>query len=731
MLLNIVFTFIYLQSGVFGINISKKIFIITLLIFAVLITSFALTYNMQLSNFLTLEEADTLNDVERLQNAIYTQQGYLDNMVQDWACWDDTYRFIEDRNQEYINVNLQNETLAGVKVNIMLFINETGSLVYAKSINFSTVEEKPVPEELLKLVESGQLSIKSEDDVIRGYVLLDEAPMFISCHPILTTKYEGPVKGTLVFGKYFDDDVLSSEENTDSSISILRVDEDLPPDFQGKFQQFTEAPDSTIVEPLSKEVIAGYFGLMDISGKSAVIIRTDFPRILYLNNENTLNYMYFFLLLTGLVTGVGVKFALDNFFVSRLIDIDNFVTKVRSEKDLSRRLPLEGNDELYRLSREINGMLSEIELAEQELKSQEREKKVLLDSLNELAIFVDPDFKIIWANKAALEHMKIDLEKAKGMCVKTTPDINGSLFGHMQLEKIFNSGNKESGEFSLENGTYWFVQAIPVTDDSGKIIGILGTFRDITERKAIEKLLQEKQVAEIANRTKSEFLANMSHELRTPLNSIIGFSDLLCDQIYGKLNEKQLKYTNNISKSGKHLLNLINDILDLSKVEAGKMELDYREFELADRLNSVKSLLSPIAARKNIKIEINVNKDLTTICADEARFVQIMYNLVDNAIKFSFENNPVRIEARRKGEFLETTVTDIGIGIKPEDQHKLFQPFSQVAAFSSKKFQGTGLGLSLVKQIVNLHGGYVWFRSKPGEGSTFAFAIPIDGNKKD
>ncbi|WP_048043480.1 CHASE4 domain-containing protein [Methanosarcina mazei] len=731
MLLNIVFTFIYLQSGVFGINISKKIFIITLLIFAVLITSFALTYNMQLSNFLTLEEADTLNDVERLQNAIYTQQGYLDNMVQDWACWDDTYRFIEDRNQEYINVNLQNETLAGVKVNIMLFINETGSLVYAKSINFSKVEEKPVPEELLKLVESGQLSIKSEDDVIRGYVLLDEAPMFISCHPILTTKYEGPVKGTLVFGKYFDDCVLSSEENTDSSISILRVDEDLPPDFQGKFQQIIENPGSTIVEPLSKEVIAGYFGLMDISGKPAVIIRTDFPRILYLNNENTLNYMYFFLLLTGLVTGVGVKFALDNFFVSRLIDIDNFVTKVRSEKDLSRRLPLEGNDELYRLSREINGMLSEIELAEQELKSQEREKKVLLDSLNELTIFVDPDFKIIWANKAALEHMKIDLERAKGMCFKTTPDINGSLFGHMQLEKIFNSGNKESGEFSLENGTYWFVQAIPVTDDSGKIIGILGTFRDITERKAIEKLLQEKQVAEIANRTKSEFLANMSHELRTPLNSIIGFSDLLCDQIYGKLNEKQLKYANNISKSGKHLLNLINDILDLSKVEAGKMELDYREFELTDRLNSVKSLLSPIAARKNIKIEINVDKELTTIYADEARFVQIMYNLVDNAIKFSFENNPVRIEARRKGEFLETTVTDIGIGIKPEDQYKLFQPFSQVAAFSSKKFQGTGLGLSLVKQIVNLHGGYVWFRSIPGEGSTFAFAIPINGNKKD
>ena len=183
------------------------------------------------------------------------------------------------------------------------------------------------------------------------------------------------------------------------------------------------------------------------------------------------------------------------------------------------------------------------------------------------------------------------------MCVKTTPDINGSFSGICSLKRFLIQGIRVR-EFSLENGTYWFVQAVPVTDDSGKIIGILGTFRDITERKAIEKLLQEKQVAEIANRTKSEFLANMSHELRTPLNSIIGFSDLLCDQIYGKLNEKQLKYTNNISKSGKHLLNLINDILDLSKVEAGKMELDYREFELTDRLNSVKSLLSLLQPAK-------------------------------------------------------------------------------------------------------------------------------------
>ena len=716
--------------GVFGIDISKKIFIITILIFAVFTATFMFSYNVQLSNFLKLEQADTLNDVEKIQNVVSTEQNYLDNMVQDWACWDDTYRFIEDQNQGYINTNLQDQTLAGLNVNVMLFVNDTGSLVYEKSIDLETGKEKPVPEELIELIESGVLSTKSEDDDIRGCVLLDEDPMFVSCHPILTTGYEGPMKGTLIFGRYFDSDLLDYfSEITCSSLLMYRVDEDMPFDFQAKAQNLSEFPDMIIVEPFSEEIIAGYFELKDVSGKPAIIMRADFPRDLYLNGEKTLNYMYFFLLLTGLVTGVGVKFALDSFFVSRLVEIDNFVTRVRSEKDLSKRLPLKDNDELYRLSREINGMLNEIDLAEQELKVQEREKKVILDSLNELVIFVNPQLNIIWANKAALEYMHLDLEKAMGMRFKDTPDISGPPVEHLQLEEIFVSGNKESGEFTAKDGNSWFIQAIPVTDDNGKIIGVLETCRDITGRKAAEKFYQEKQIAEIANRTKSEFLANMSHELRTPLNSIIGFSDLLCEQVFGELNEKQLKCASNISRSGKHLLNLINEILDISKVEAGKLELDYNEFELANKLNTIKDLLSSIAGRKNIQIEIDMDSKLTSIRADEDRFVQIMYNLVDNAIKFSCENSSVKIGARIKGDLVEITVKDTGIGIKAENQHKIFKPFSQVDSFSSKKFQGTGLGLSLVKQIVHLHGGYVWFRSSPGEGSTFAFTIPINGDK--
>lgn len=233
-----------------------------------------------------LEQANTLNDVERLQNVVYAEQRYLDKMVQDWSCWDDTYRFIDDRNQEYINVNLQNQTLAGLKVNVMLFVNETGSLVYSKSIDINTEKEKPVPEELIKLVESGKLSTKTEHDVIRGYVLLDENPIYISCHPILTTRYEGPVKGTLIFGRYFDSDLLYYfKESVSSSILMYRADEGMPSDLQERFQNFSEFPDRAIVKPLSEEIIAGYFGLMDISGQPALIMRTDFSRDLYLNSK--------------------------------------------------------------------------------------------------------------------------------------------------------------------------------------------------------------------------------------------------------------------------------------------------------------------------------------------------------------------------------------------------------------------------------------------------------------
>jgi PAS domain S-box-containing protein len=249
-----------------------------------------------------------------------------------------------------------------------------------------------------------------------------------------------------------------------------------------------------------------------------------------------------------------------------------------------------------------------------------------------------------------------------------------------------------------------------VTGQVAVAINNANTYRETQEMAA--ELKSERDKLEItslelaaASRIKSEFLANMSHELRTPLNSIIGFSEILHDGVFGPVNEKQAKYVNNVLVSGKHLLQLINDILDLSKVEAGKIELVYEDFSVSEAINEVMALTASIAAKKCIVVDLSVDEGLTAIHADEGKIKQILYNLLSNAIKFTPEHGSVTVGARQRGAMVEISVTDTGIGISEADQKKLFQPFMQADATTSREYGGTGLGLSLVKKFSELHGG--------------------------
>ena len=247
-----------------------------------------------------------------------------------------------------------------------------------------------------------------------------------------------------------------------------------------------------------------------------------------------------------------------------------------------------------------------------------------------------------------------------------------------------------------------------------------------------EKLEQINDQLERANLHKTQFLANMSHELRTPLNAIIGFSEVLQDQLFGELNERQVRYVNNISSSGRHLLNLVNDVLDLSKVEAGKMELHWEELAVPQCISEVITQLGTLAAKKELALQSEVEPGLDTIVADRSRFRQILYNLVSNAIKFTPQNGRVEIRGRIDCTDLANRmavfeVADTGIGINEDDLEKIFDSFQQVDSSYSRQYQGTGLGLALTRKLVEMHGGKIVVTSEPGVGSTFSFTIPLVG----
>ncbi len=240
-----------------------------------------------------------------------------------------------------------------------------------------------------------------------------------------------------------------------------------------------------------------------------------------------------------------------------------------------------------------------------------------------------------------------------------------------------------------------------------------------------------RMVAEEANRAKSEFLANMSHELRTPLNVIIGFSEMMLKGIAGPLTEKQEEYLKDIHESGEHLLELINDILDLSKVEAGRLELEYEKINIRNIIEESLVFIREKCIKHRIAINIDLDNSVLEMEADRTRLKQVLVNLLTNAAKFTPDGGSITIRTRKEEDnYIEFTVEDTGIGIKKEDIPKLFQPFQQLNTIYNKKQPGTGLGLAICKRIVETHGGRIWVESEPGKGSKFKFTIPIHKNKK-
>ena len=373
----------------------------------------------------------------------------------------------------------------------------------------------------------------------------------------------------------------------------------------------------------------------------------------------------------------------------------------------------------------------------------ERRYRELLDAAPDAIIEADQDGRILTLNAATESSFGYRRDELLGQSVEVlVPDhVRGSHAGRraeyrdhpvtrpMGIGLELLGRRKDGSTFPVE------ISLSPVKSEEG--FRVTAIIRDISRRKEIEDRLQavqakytrelelRNQEIEKATRHKSEFLANMSHELRTPLHTVIGFSELLAEETKGPLNDSQKRFVGHIHRDSQHLLTLINEILDLSKIEAGKLQLRREPLDIAEVLDDALSSIRPQALQKSISIEMSAAGPLR-INGDRLRLKQILYNLLSNAVKFTPDGGRIQIEAEPVNGFARISVNDSGIGIAPQHHESIFDTFHQVGENAIGTREGTGLGLPITRRLVEGHGGRIWLDSEPGKGSRFTFTIPLE-----
>ncbi len=690
-----------------------------------------------------IEERNTGRQVEQAIGALSHIISGLEANTANWASWDDTYAFIEDRNEKYIKSNLVDDTFITMKLNIMVFINSSGDVVFSKAFDLDKEEETEVPRDLLGHLsgDSPLLSLSGAQSFASGILSLKQGPLIITSQPILTSEDEGPARGTLIFARYLDSGTVDDlSQITLLPITVRPINNLVHPDFKEAFASLSN-DEATFVKPLDGQQTGGYALLKDIYDRPAFILKVEVPRETYQLGQAVTSYFILSVLGAGALVGALMMLLIQKQVLSRFTNLIRGIDSIAESGNTSTRISIGGRDELSLVAGTINGMLAAIQEAGMEIRESERRHRLLAENVTDVIWTTDNELNFTYITPSIIHLTGYTVEEAMSLTLQESMDTATFEKARKAFAEEAARGDISSGDtlsmpaFEVQlnkkdGSTVWSeIKMSAIRDSGGAVTGFTGVARDISERRQAaenlqlqyeqEKALRQQLEEEIQKRI--EFTRALVHELKTPITPVLAAAELLLEET---LDERLTRLVQNIDRSASNLNQRIDELLDLARSEINTLQLDLEPVDLIPLFKEVTNEMTPVAERYGQSLSSDLPPSLPDVSVDTGRLRQVILNLLSNAFKFTPTGGKVTMRVKEKGHNLLVEVEDTGPGINKEDQMRLFDPYFRRPG-DRERLSGLGLGLGLAKKLVELHGGEMWMRSRKGKGSTFSFSLPI------